>query len=329
MTYDYTAIGLKNNPTGFGHSFARHTQALQALKSVQVLDMSEINKPFEGERLFINMPPKAFTRLIEAGKGFDLENKHVTALFVWESDELPKEFNQVMPFVDTIWTPSNFCYDLFKPLGETKLVNHYTTKFSDSPEQVDEEMFKFLLVFDGGSKVERKNPFAVIRAFKKAFQGRDDVMLVIKTANLGPSIVNELKLMLKDFKHVIVNKYLTEDELSGLYANCDCMVSATKGEGFGLNLLEAMGFGKVVIAPNYSGQTSFMSETNSLLVDYTLTDCDDEFFKGRWAKVCLDDLTDKMKFAANADTLALRTEAFQTALDWSLPRCIKQTKLAL
>ena len=41
----------------------------------------------------------------------------------------------------------------------------------------------------------------------------------------------------------------------------------TRGEGWGLPIVEAMAMGLPVIASNWSGNTEFMSQTNSLLVD--------------------------------------------------------------
>ena len=46
-----------------------------------------------------------------------------------------------------------------------------------------DDRFVFLFVFDYLSFVERKNPRGLLRAFQRAFQPADPVLLVIKTIN--------------------------------------------------------------------------------------------------------------------------------------------------
>jgi glycosyltransferase involved in cell wall biosynthesis len=53
-------------------------------------------------------------------------------------------------------------------------------------------------------------------------------------------------------------------------AACDCFVSLHRAEGFGLNIAECMGKGKIVIATDFSGSTDFTRPSNSLLVPYKM-----------------------------------------------------------
>ena len=48
-----------------------------------------------------------------------------------------------------------------------------------------EGAFLFGFIFDYLSLAERKNPMGLVRAFKHAFEDREDVLLVIKTINAG------------------------------------------------------------------------------------------------------------------------------------------------
>jgi len=55
-----------------------------------------------------------------------------------------------------------------------------------------------------------------------------------------------------------------------LQSVCDALVSLHRSEGFGLGPAEAMFLGKPVIATNWSGNTEFMRQDNSLPVNYRL-----------------------------------------------------------
>jgi glycosyltransferase involved in cell wall biosynthesis len=81
----------------------------------------------------------------------------------------------------------------------------------------------------------------------------------------------------------LINHELTDDELANLYRRIDVVVSLHAAEGFGLHLLEAMAFGKRVVATKFGGNTDFMHVDNSFLVDYTLAKTTDDYFKGYWA----------------------------------------------
>jgi len=60
------------------------------------------------------------------------------------------------------------------------------------------------------------------------------------------------------------------ENVSSIYNACDCHITTTGAEGFGMPLLESMACGLMSIAPNYSGQLDFMNENNSLLIDTKL-----------------------------------------------------------
>jgi hypothetical protein len=72
--------------------------------------------------------------------------------------------------------------------------------------------------------------------------------------------------------HVI---YPEADELTALRQLTDCLVSAHRAEGFGLNIAEAMAIGKPVVATKYSGNLQFCNDKNSLLVSATLCEVED------------------------------------------------------
>ena len=81
----------------------------------------------------------------------------------------------------------------------------------------------------------------------------------------------ELKQRLSRFENVFwIDETLSRQEVYDLQSVCDCYVSLHRSEGFGLGPGESMFLGKPVIATNWSGNTEFMHQHNSLLVDFEL-----------------------------------------------------------
>jgi glycosyltransferase involved in cell wall biosynthesis len=76
--------------------------------------------------------------------------------------------------------------------------------------------------------------------------------------------------MVSKDKIVVVNDNLDRNDFMNLINASDCYISLHRSEGLGLGMLEAMSMGKPVIATNFGGNTDFMRQDNSLLVDYSL-----------------------------------------------------------
>ena len=55
-----------------------------------------------------------------------------------------------------------------------------------------------------------------------------------------------------------------------LYKSCDAFVSAHRGEGYGMKILDAMACGLPVVAPLFGGPTDFLTTTNSFPIDFSL-----------------------------------------------------------
>ena len=97
----------------------------------------------------------------------------------------------------------------------------------------------------------------------------------------------------------VVDRYVSTEDRDALVAGCDCYVSLHRAEGFGLTLAETLARGKPVIATGFSGNTDFMTEENSFLVDYTLARVgkDGENYPpdGHWADPDLDHAAELMR----------------------------------
>ena len=228
----------------------------------------------------------------------------------WEMLNFPPNWQFAFDFFDEIWTLSSYCAESISAVSSIPVIAVRPSIELPIPSLNREDLglpkdkFIFLFMFDFGSIVERKNPFALIQAFQEAFdKSNKDVLLVIKFRphEFFQKEQSELKAMAKDWESIkFIEGNLTKDEAHGLVYNCDCYVSLHRAEGFGLTMAEAMFYGKPVIATPYSGNVDFMNVGNSFLVKYELVTTTENYGpypKGSvWAEPDVDDAASLIKY---------------------------------
>jgi glycosyltransferase involved in cell wall biosynthesis len=201
----------------------------------------------------------------------------------WELAHLPDAWRDAYDRVDEVWAATRFMQTALLE-KVTKPVIHMPLLLDfDPPPPIDRSRFNlprdrflFFFAFDYLSFIERKNPQAVIAAFKRAFRHAGQTApatLVLKTLNAdkAPTKAQPLRAVLEDDPDVI----LIEDTLSrahtlGLVGACDAVVSLHRSEGLGLLLAEAMVLGKPVISTDYSATTELVTPQTGYPVQYRL-----------------------------------------------------------
>ena len=152
---------------------------------------------------------------------------------------------------------------------------------------------------------DRKNTFNAIKWICEEFKGNKDVGIVIKTNSGKNTKIDRVvthKLLKSLIKEVRQGEYpkihvlhgtMTQDEIAGLYVhpNINALVALTRGEGFGLPILEAATAGLPVITTNWSGHLDFMNRGKFIKVGYSLSEIHKSrvdnriFLKGmKWAE---------------------------------------------
>lgn len=208
------------------------------------------------------------------------EGRYTIGFWWWEVSTLPSDLLPAFELVDEVWVGSEFVRDALAAYTEKPVVViPFAPQFPVVAPRPREELglpegFLFLFAFDVLSSLERKNPLAIVRAYREAFGPDDGAALLIKSVN-GDRALTALEQLRYEARGrpdiAIVDGYMPASVKDEWIASCDCYVSLHRSEGFGLTIAEAMAFGKPVIATAYSGNMTFMREDNSYLVPFELT----------------------------------------------------------
>ena len=235
----------------------------------------------------------------------------------------------VQQISDEVWVPSHFVQDVCVENGVTKPIVvvhesvetdafHSTERPTGSfpPAGIrkedrlcfghrnwEGEHFKFLSMFKWEA---RKGWEVLVEAYLRSFTASDRVGLYISSIpHSGPLAAREeIQRALDALVLAVVaegavpstlpylcvlHTKLPAREVSSLFAAADAFVLPTRGEGWGLPILQAMATGLPTIATAWSGQMDFMSANNSYLLKAGLEEIPTDSYYGyavgkRWAQ---------------------------------------------
>ncbi|MDR7100819.1 glycosyltransferase involved in cell wall biosynthesis [Lysobacter niabensis] len=201
----------------------------------------------------------------------------------WELAKFPRVWHSQLEKFDEVWAPSQFIAD---SIGDSVSVPVYhmpvacevdlSSMLSRRYFGIPESAYTFLFFFDFRSYSTRKNPHAVIDAFRQLCADRPaaNSALVIKVngSENDPAALARLMEEIRPFRNqiILIDGTITDSEVKNLIRCCDCFVSLHRSEGFGRGLAEAMYLGKPLISTGYSGNMDFMDAQSALLVPFDL-----------------------------------------------------------
>ena len=109
----------------------------------------------------------------------------------------------------------------------------------------------------------------LLKAFSDEFRPEEPVVLICKTVNSDALVdihgqIASLELgRMEERIHLSLNQVIPTSQLGALYRSADCFVLSTRGEGWGMPIIEAMACGLPVIATDWSAHCDFMTEENA------------------------------------------------------------------
>lgn len=236
---------------------------------------------------------------------------------IFETTRLSQAAVHQLQQLDQVWVPSAWGREILLQHGlpgdrvqvvhegiDPTIFHPGATPF---PQLTSLPTFRFLAV---GKWETRKGPVELLRAFDRAFTPDDPVTLVLHFVSRVeplvhlniPEEVDRLQLRLRKKILLIEAPLESEADMARLYNSCDAFISATRAEGWGLPISEAMACGLPTVAPFYSGPTAFMTPANSFPLPVTTLEdvyCP-TFFRqrgehGQWAQIDVNSLARQLR----------------------------------
>jgi glycosyltransferase involved in cell wall biosynthesis len=236
---------------------------------------------------------------------------------MFETDRIPDFWVERCNAMDEVWVPTEFNVRTFSESGvdarKLKVVRAGvdTDLFRPGVKPLKlprARSFNFLSVFD---VQPRKGSDLLMRAYVSEFKPDEDVALILKlsqhsdrhsdpAAQVCYFIEKEIGVRLEKCPPIILlNRFLSQADMAGLYATAGAFVLPTHGEGYGRPLMEALSAELPVIATRWSGQLDFLTDENSYLIDVeglVPASVEEECFAGHlWAQPSLEHLRKLMR----------------------------------
>lgn len=246
--------------------------------------------------------------------------KYTVGYWAWELPEFPDAWVDYADYCDEVWAPSRFVAEAIaakvpvpvltmphaisfaRPEGDTR------SRFG-----LPRDQFLFLFLYDLNSYSARKNPAAVLEAFRRSGLAGKGAALVIKVHNVKGNEADFARLQESAAAlpgTTLLTETLSRADLYALEAACDCFVSLHRSEGFGLAVAESMFLGKPVISTDWSATSEFVTAENGCPVRCSLVQLERSFgpySKGQiWADPDIDHAAEQMRRLAGDRALCTR-----------------------
>ena len=203
---------------------------------------------------------------------------------VFESTLVPPNIMSTMLTADVVWVPSAWGREVLIQNGldparcDVVPEGVDTDQFHPWHPPVNDGVFRYLLT---GKYEHRKSVTETIDAWAQVFGNDNSVELSIKTTHIMNHEQNKQKITEHVHRLGLTNVNvwygnLSMTEMLLLYQRHNVFVLPTKGEGWGLPLIEAAAAGLPIVTTMWSGHTEFLNTiSNSIVpVEYDMVPVD-------------------------------------------------------
>jgi glycosyltransferase involved in cell wall biosynthesis len=301
------------NNTGFSHAAIDYAKSLRGLDidvSIRCIHNSPLLDSYNEEDKkwilesidrskvkssvqFRHLIPPRWKPLVKCDKN--------VALAVFESTNPPREWISAYKNADQVICPSEYCADVFWSAGlpiRPSVVPHAIDSDFWVPRIKAREngIFRILSV---GTWRSRKNWKNIIRGAELASMQSIPIELVIKT-DKGEEARKfyEENVLNKGLKISIVSSDLDYFQMRELIYSCDCLLSASVGEGFCMPPMQAMACGVPVICAAIGGCLEYVYDENCIRIEprgyarMAVMDNIPQFKNQEWAVILAEDVSD-------------------------------------
>ncbi len=303
MTFDeakpWIVVGFLTSPSGLGQSARLAYGALLSQgREVYGVDISEgflesagvVDFRFRDGRgvlgrgnVLINVNPP-YVRHAQSLIGARLlRGKAVLAYWVWETERAPKSWKDSVACVHAIAAPSLFAARAIEAMAAPRRVSvvpHPVALGRLPPIKAPDDgaPFTILSMCNAASGFERKNPVALVRAFRCAFGDDPSKRLRLRVTNLDqyPPGEEALRVELAGARNIeFTTRQFGDADWAAWWDAPHLYGSLHRAEGFSLPIAEAMCAGVPALATAWSGNIEYMSDENSYLVRAPLVSIQD------------------------------------------------------
>jgi glycosyltransferase involved in cell wall biosynthesis len=211
----------------------------------------EYGEPFGGGILVSVVLP--VPSILEILKRYKAKATKSIWLTVCETETVHEDYQKIFELSDTFWVPSEFCSAVLKrqfPQGNFPVLRNYAgPPLVPEPVPLPNLIGKFVFYHIGNIIDIRKNNNALMECFLRA-QIPDSVLLIKATC-----------LHKIDWKVpgvVVIQDFLSDNQMESIHAAGHCYVSMSHSEGAGMGAVEAALRGKTVIVPEYGATKEYV-----------------------------------------------------------------------
>jgi glycosyltransferase involved in cell wall biosynthesis len=243
-------------------------------------------------------PPMLPRGLMKLGIGNYLRCFNI-GYWAWELEVIPLEWQRALRYINAVFVPSEFTRRAIAQHTNIPVITvpHPVTEKQAAPGiraqfGIGEDTFLVSTIFSAGSSINRKNPDAVISAFRQ-FSATHPKSALLMKASGNPATDERLRALIASAADMANVRILTENlpssTINGIIQQSNAYISLHRSEGFGLTVAEAILAGTPVVSTAWSGTEDFCDPDNTWRTDYALipvVDTHPEFsgLKGaRWA----------------------------------------------